>query len=280
MTGNPPGDIAAPLYDVDHRLLEQLLHHRVLTTDQAAVAVGIPVRTARYRLARLRALTLVERERPGRPSGSAPHHWWLTSSGHDTAGSPVRIRAGEPSRTQLLHAAATAAVPLALAQQGPSVGLELLAWDRDRAAWEPWVTSAGVTQQVTPDGRALVNITATDALLSIHVEVDRATMPQQRLRDKMTRYVQYATDHGWSERHNRCPVLLVFTTTVTRARGILDGVHQAEPPRDLLVAVSATVSDPRAGVREPVWRTTADQLPRTLTGLLTEPVPSRREPPF
>ena len=280
MSDHPRGDGAAPLYDVDHRLLEQLLHHRVLTTDQAAAAVGIPVRTARYRLARLHALTLVGRERPGRPSGSAPHHWWLTSSGHDTAGSGARVRAGEPSRAQLLHTAATAAIPLALAQHGPAVGLDLLAWHRDRAAWETWLDGAGLAQQITPDGRALVNVTATDALLPVLAEVDRATMPQQRLRDKMDRYVQYATDHGWSERHNLCPVLLVFTTTVTRARGILDGVAKAEPPADLLVAASATVAGPNAAVREPVWRTTADGLPRTLTGLLTARVPARYEPPF
>ncbi len=124
------------------------------------------------------------------------------------------------------------------------------------------------------------SIAPGDTLVPILVEVDRATMPQQRLRDKINRYVQYAVERGWSERHNFCPVLLLLTTTVSRAGGILDGVAAAEPPADLVVAASATVNDPDAAVRSPVWRTRSNALPRPLHALLTARVADRPEPPF
>ena len=69
------------LCGIDHDILGLLHAHRVLTTPQLITLTARPERTIGYRLARLRARSLVDRTRPYAASGSAPFYWWLTRAG-------------------------------------------------------------------------------------------------------------------------------------------------------------------------------------------------------
>lgn len=163
---------------------------------------------------------------------------------------------------------------------GPQVGLRLLTWVRDEDAWESWPAVAG-TQRITPDGYALVHVDHHDQAVPLLVEVDRATMPLGRLREKALRYLRYTAAGVWQDRHPMCPVLLMLTTSDNRAVNVLAAVADERgrvlgPTGDLLVAVSGSVDKADDAVTVPVWRsdhgdsTVAEQQTpaRTLTDLL------------
>jgi hypothetical protein len=83
------------LSDLDLRILALLSRHRVLTQNQlAALHPGTPIRTLRYRCARLAREGLAGRTRPYRERGSAP-----TTSGRPAGArrSPTAGRRREPN---------------------------------------------------------------------------------------------------------------------------------------------------------------------------------------
>jgi len=263
-----------------HDLLVLLDAHRVLTTDQLARATGTPVRTVRHRLDRLRTAGLVDAVRPGREAGSSPRHWWLRVAGArmvaGTAAAPGRQR---PSGLHVAHAAAIAEVWLTVRDHGPSAGLALRRWWTDRAGWQEWETTrpgyGARLRRLTPDGAMLVDVDHDDVAgtAAAWVEVDLATMSQAVLREKVTRYLAYATDRAWVGRWPHCPPLLLLTTTEARAatfiaaagrqlaaarRGNL--VYGGQAGRDiadadaLVIAACALVRTPAAAVTgDPVW---------------------------
>jgi hypothetical protein len=245
------------LTTVDVLTLEKIADHRVLTTGQAAQVASLPLRTANFRLNRLRELRYVDRDRPYARSGSAPLHWWLTTSGRRLVGEPGRTRAASHTPGFLMHTAATAAVPLALERHGPSVGLRLLTWLRDEAGWESF-TSGSCSQRITPDGSALVLVEAEATPVPLLVEVDLATMPLTRLREKFRRYLRYSAAEAWKGRHPMCPVLMVLTSTATRATNMMDA-FVSERSRlgrytgELLVAASGTADNAVEAVIGSVW---------------------------
>ncbi len=105
------GSRIASLSDVDHEVLVLLCVHRVLTTSQLITLTGRPERTVDYRLARLRAASLLGRTRPYAASESAPFYWWLTRAGarliEGTSPAPGK---GDPNPLFLRHTAAGAMV--------------------------------------------------------------------------------------------------------------------------------------------------------------------------
>lgn len=271
MTGNRGG---APLSATDHRLLQALLDHRVLTTTQVAGVIGMPIRTARYHLGSLRNHGLVHHKRPGQPAGSLPLHWWLTTAGHNVLGSPRRVRR-PPGLTVLAHTAATAAVPLTLARLGPARGIHLERWARDPHAWKRWDTPSG-PERITPDGCAVVRVDGHPVPLALLVEVDLDTMDADRVAEKTDRYLSYATRRVWRDEHETCPVVLILTTTPARVRSILAATAKVAKRRklwtsdmaELLIAVSPHVDEPDVAVTSPVWQVSADAPVCTLTELL------------
>ncbi|HWL38004.1 MAG TPA: replication-relaxation family protein [Frankiaceae bacterium] len=271
---------------VDVLLMETLADHRVLTSAQAAQAVHLPMSTANYRLNRLRQAGLLTRKRPPARTGTSPLHWWLTNTGRRRVGEPGRVPDAWSSDLFLAHTVATAAVPLALDRHGPSVGLHLRAWQREPR--EAWSTAQG-TQRLTPDGYALVRVDAEDAEVPLLVEVDRATMAPERLREKTRRYLRYTAADAWRERHAMCPVLLVLTTTEDRAAKTLAAAARERqrilgPTGELLVGVCGQVETIDRSITDPVWRadhnddgdTARDRL-RTLTEVLTYRIHTERD---
>ena len=89
---------------------------------------------------------------------------------------------------------------LALQLAGPATGLELRRWWRDNEGWAEWQPPGwglgGRVRRITPDATAhltVASLTAADgggegpALGAVLIEVDLATMTQQRLSYKLAR---------------------------------------------------------------------------------------------
>lgn len=283
LSGTNGAPMRAPLSPADDQVVGLLGAHRVLTTHQVAAATAVPQRTAEYRLDRLRQRGLVERSRPYLDRGSAPYHWWLTRTGlgvaHRTP--PGRTRTLEPNPLFLGHATATAGFALALQARGPEVGLILGEWLRDEDGWEEW-RAEGRTWRVTPDG--MVAATAHGETVRAFVEIDLGTMTQRRLRDKMLRYLRYAHDERWRDRHPHCPAVLVVTTSDERAERLLAGVEilrrrqrrrstiwwaASDTATTLAVAACGLVGDPDSAVTAPVWRQSATDVLSTLADVLS-----------
>jgi hypothetical protein len=284
--------------EVQERLLRLLDTHRVLTTAQLMEITAAPERTTEYRMAVLAKRGLVGRVRPPRGRGTHPWHWWLTPAGARlVTGTACAEDRGGPNPVFVRHAAATADMWLALQLAGPAAGLELLQWWRDNEGWTQWQPPGwglgGRVRRITPDATAQLTVgslTATGgggpALGAVLIEVDLATMTQQRLGYKLARYRDYAADQAWRGAHPHCPVLLVLTTTPARAATFLRGAAKLLPaptrvqfeddwPYEagrLVVAACGHVRDPKVAVTERVWMLPGDTAEITLTDLLADRV--------
>lgn len=253
----------------DQRLLVLLDEHRVATTTQVSAALSLPLRTADYRLGRLRDAGMVDRARPYRERGTAPFHWWLTRRGRALVHGeqPGRGGAASPHPNFLMHTAAVTGFALALAAAPPEAGLVLREWRRDEEAWEHW-RDGDRELHVAPDG--LLRAEAHGRAVVAFVEIDRGTMTQPRLRGKALRHLRYAHDRAWAGRHPWPPPLLFLTTSEDRARRLLDGVDRLRvssrrksresiafawtgAARHLWLAACACVDDPERAVTEVVW---------------------------
>lgn len=260
---------AKPLSITDQRVLVLLDEHRVATTTQVSAALSLPLRTADYRLGRLREAGLVDRARPYRERGTAPFHWWLTRRGRALVHGeqPGRGGAASPHPNFLMHTAAVTGFALALAAAPSESGLVLREWRRDEEAWEHW-REGDRDLHVAPDG--LLRADAFGRAVAGFVEIDRGTMTQPRLRGKALRHLRYAHDRAWAGRHPWPPPLLFLTTSEDRARRLLDGVDRLRvssrrksresiafawtgAARHLWLAACACVDEPERAVTEAVW---------------------------
>jgi len=274
---------AARLSSVDHQLLVLLNTHRVLTTPQLIALTGRPERTVDYRLSRLRSAGLVDRTRPYAASGSAPFYWWLTRSGaHLVEGTSPAPRKATPNPLFLRHTAAIAGLYVALADVGESIGMRCESWRRDELAWEEWTPPFSRAKHLRPDAHVEVSLEVDGEAgrAGAFVEVDFATMDQPRLRAKVARHRDYASERAWWDRHPGCPTLLLLTTSEARVTRFLANVEKDRPRQNRydgedhefdweeLVAAAAVVGSPEAALSVPVWRTSAADAPLTLSALL------------
>jgi hypothetical protein len=253
---------------------------------------------------------------PPRGRGTHPWHWWLTPAGARLiTGTACAEDRGGPNPLFVRHAAATADMWLALPLAGPAAGLELRQWWRDNDGWTEWQPAGwglggrvrritpdpagwglgGRVRRITPDATAHLTVGGLTAgggggdgpaLGAVLIEIDLATMTQQRLGYKLARYRDYAADHAWRGTHPHCPVLLVLTTTPARAATFLRGAEKLLPaptpiqfeddwPYEagrLVVAACGHVRDPKVAVTERVWMLPGDTAEITLTDLLTDRV--------
>jgi hypothetical protein len=270
------------LTDDDFWLTRELLYHHALTTEQAAQLCEMPPRNAHYALNRLYRLGLADWAQPDTHSRSIPQHWWLTTAGRRRLGVPGRLPARWTSPQFLAHAAAVAALPLAVDRLGPAIGLHLRQWYRDGAVQQRWAGSDRWLWIAT-DGYALVHVEAIDAEVPLLIEVDRGDLPLARLREKLRGYLAYTAAVGWRGWHESCPVLLVLTTSEERAADLLGAAarHRKRipgPTGELFVAVTGRDDKADEAVSAPVWRSDSGgtSLPmRTLTEAL-----SRRTSPL
>jgi hypothetical protein len=223
---DPP---AAPLAEIDRRVLGVLCAHRVVTQDQLGrLFPGVPERTLRYRTRRLHELGLAGRSRPYRDQGSAPNHHWPTRRADCLMrGEPIP-RGGErraPNPMFLAHAAALTELYVALETEARQVGLSVQEYRREGEARELF-RSAGTQRALAPD--AMVILADTQGRkFGAFVEIDLGTMSHTRLRAKAELYAAYAESDAWRERHLFLPALLFLTTTDIRAAKFLSAFAQA-----------------------------------------------------
>jgi Replication-relaxation len=223
---DPP---AAPLADIDRRVLGVLCTHRVVTQAQLGrLFPGIPERTLRYRTRRLHKLGLAGRSRPYRDQGSAPNHHWPTRRADCLMhGEPVP-RGGErhaPNPLFLAHAAALTDLYVALETEARQVGLVVQEYRREGEARELF-KSAGKERALAPD--AMVILADTQGRkFGAFVEIDLGTMSHTRLRAKAELYAAYAESNAWQGRHLFLPALLFLTTTDARGAKFLGAFARA-----------------------------------------------------
>ncbi|MFY1673192.1 replication-relaxation family protein [Plantactinospora sp. WMMB334] len=278
-------------------LLLILNEHRVMTTDQLARATSTPARTVLYRLEQLRTAGLVGYDRPGRQTGSAPHHWWLRPAGARLITGTAPGDGRRPSAMFSAHAATITEVWLALRDHGPTAGLTMTGWATDRAGWQQWegATSAwgsSTTKRLTPD--AVYQAVLTDGRpTAAFIEIDLASMTQTQLKAKLDRYRAYARDEAWRDRFPHCPPLLLLTTTAHRAvtftrttaryaageripahyRRLVNDFDLIGEHGRLVIAATGLVRAPARAVTEYVWTLTDPEAAETtLTAILTERV--------
>ena len=227
--GTGRGDALAAVTEFDRRLLGLLSAHRVLTQSQLErLYPEVPVRTLRYRTARLDALGLLGRSRPYRERGSAPFHLWPTRR------ADAFVRAGpvpgggersEPNPLFLAHTAAVSELYVALVTRADALGLCLHAFDREGEAREPF-QARGRKRALAPD--ALLDLRdGHGRQLLAFVELDLGTMSHARLKTKAAGYAAYAAEAAWTQRHPFCPCLLFLTTSDARAIGFLKAMQLA-----------------------------------------------------
>jgi hypothetical protein len=174
---------------------------------------------------------------------------------------------------------------VALCDVGPAVGLDCRRWLRDEVAWEEWSSVLGQTRYLRPDAyvEVAVEVDGEVGVAGVFVEVDFATMDQARLRAKVARHREYASDRAWWTRHYGCPPLLLLTTSEARVTRFLVNAEKDRPKKspyadqeklsyEELVAAAACVSTPEAALSAPVWRTQAADAPVTLLTLLSAEV--------
>jgi len=276
--------VAARLSSIDHQLLVLLNSHRVLTTPQLIALTGRPERTVDYRMSRLRSAGLVHRTRPYAALGSAPFFWWLSRSGaHLVEGTSPAPGKATPNPLFLRHTSAIAGLYVALLDIGPSIAMRCESWLRDEMAWEEWKPALGRAKHLRPDAYVEVSLEVDGEVgrAGAFVEVDFATMDQPRLRAKVARHRDYASDRAWWDRHPGCPALLLLTTSEARVTRFLVNVEKDRPsPQkrydgddhefdwEELVAAAAAVGSPEAALSAPVWRTSPADAPVTLSALL------------
>ena len=251
----------------DREIVAVLSEQRVATTQQIAMLLDLPERTARYRLDRLWKLGMCGGRQPYADQGSAPYHWWpsrLADAFHRGRELPRGGEREDPQEEFLRHTAAITGLYVALVRLAPSLGWELLAFEREVEAREEF-TLKERQAAIVPD--ALIVIRDGDAEYHAMVEIDRGTMSLPRLGRKLSLYLAWAASGVWRERHPFVPALLVLTTTPRRVEQIvaraeercrteartapsLEGTRCIE---GFVVAASDAVDRPEAAVADPVW---------------------------
>jgi hypothetical protein len=225
----PSASPAAPLAEIDRRVLSVLCAHRVVTQAQLGrLFPDVPERTLRYRTRRLHELGLAGRSRPYREQGSAPNHHWPTRRADCLMrGEPVP-RGGERSRPNpifLAHAAALTELYATLETEAGQLGLSVQEYRREGQARELF-KCAGRDRALAPDAMVIL-VDAEGRKFGAFVEIDLGTMSHTRLRQKAELYAAYVASEAWRERHLFLPALLFLTTTDVRAAKFLGALARA-----------------------------------------------------
>ncbi len=253
----------------DRNIIDAHVEHRVATVAHLNALLGLPERTLRYRLTRLRELRYARAVTPPAEKGSSPDHWAPTrqadgwARGHPTPKGGERRALGT---TFVVHAAALTGLYVALRQTAPSIGLTLAGWARETEAKEEFIDLRETPKKIVPDG--LVVLAHDEGEYRAFFEVDLGSMSMNRLSKKLAGYAAYYAVDAWRELHPFPPVLLVLTTTEQRAEAVCQRFAQQwaraerlrdwSPPRKLWLPVVAACDAarlPEQALNEPVWLT-------------------------
>jgi hypothetical protein len=191
----------AHLTSRDLLIADWLDQHGVLTTAQISQAHFTNITTASHRLAKLRAIGLLDRfHRPLAGGGFGPWHWvigalgaQLTAAARDTSPPTPRQLAQRHARlaasTHLPHRLGANQFFIDLyAHARYTPGARLVRW------WSERDTARRYHQRIHPDGHALWH--ADNTTTGIFLEFDTGGEDQTRLVRKLDSYDQLAADGG------------------------------------------------------------------------------------
>src|SRR5581483_1348677 len=197
-------------------------------------------------------------------------------------GAPPRGEREEPQEQFLRHAAAITGLYVALVRLAPSLGWELLAFQREVEAREEF-TLRDRQAAIVPD--AFVVIWEGEVEYHAMVEIDRGTMSIPRLSRKLSLYLGWVDSGTWSERHPYVPALLAAKTTARRGDQVVAKAEEraraesrtAETHRGamaiqrMVIAACDCVDRPEAAVVDPVRRRRGGVGGLRLADLIREP---------
>jgi Replication-relaxation len=227
----------------------------------------IPERTVRYRLTQLKTNGYTRAVRPSADKGSAPDHWCPTRRADSWAKGERAPQGGDhraPSTTFVEHSAAITGLYVVF-KVGVGRELELVEWFRETAAAEEFEWRSR-RRKIVPD--AFVVIIEDGRDYRAFVEIDLGSMSMTRLSQKLSGYAVYYAAQAWMITHPFPPVLLVLTTSESRADAIVrrfeqrwsQAEHHLYSPGLLVPRVSVPVMGVCAvarsveeAVTEPVW---------------------------
>jgi hypothetical protein len=237
----------------DLTIIDWADRHGVLTTAQLTAAFFTSPTTAAHRLAKLRALDLLDRFHRPMPGGwFGPWHWVIGPLGAAITAAARNRQPPTPRALRARHAglADTTKLPHLLGVNQFFVDLHAHARRHPHTAlvrwWSEPETATRYHGRIHPDGHALWR--DHDTTVGVFLEFDRGTEPLHRLAGKLAAYDQLASAGGpaypvlfWLPspgretnlqtelaRHRHRGVVPVATTAATAA-GAPDGPGPAGP---------------------------------------------------
>ena len=251
--GSTPGilPVQSRLTSRDRTIIDWLDRHGVLTTAQITAALfGSPI-TASHRLAKLRAMGVVDRfHRPFPTGGFGPWHWVIGQLGARIAAASRDAKPPTPATVQARHDRLTDSGKLphllgtnqffidlhvhARSTRNPAGALVVRTRNRPRA------TTGACTPTGTPSGAT------DDIVIGLFLEYDRGGEQLWRLVKKLEAFDVFAAGGGPAY-----PVLFVLDSTAREA-ALHDEFARRRPHGP--VPVATTVRDPHGpGPAGPVW---------------------------
>jgi hypothetical protein len=199
-----PGDVLRSLSHLTARdllIADWLDQHGVLTTAQISQAHFTNITTASHRLAKLRAIGLLDRfHRPLPGGGFGPWHWVIGALGAQLIAAALDTNPPTPRQLAQRHARLAASPHLAHrlganqffidlhAHARRTPGARLVRW------WSERDTSRRYHQRIHPDGHALWH--ADNTTIGMFLEYDTGTEDLTRLVRKLDAYDQLTADGG------------------------------------------------------------------------------------
>jgi hypothetical protein len=277
--------VQAHLTDRDRTIIDWVDRHGVLTTTQLTAAWFTSPTTAAHRLAKLRALGLLDRfHRPAPGAWFTPWHWVIGPLGAQITAATAGTSAPTPQTLRARHAALANSTKLThlLGVNQFFIDLHVHTRHHPDTTLVRWWSEAETAERfhglIHPDGHALWR--HGDTLIGVFVEHDTGSEPLHRVVGKLAAYDQLAANGG-----PRYPILF-WLPNHARETHLRHELTQHRAGREQAVATAvATPGGP--GPAGGVWALTdrpgrwaLHQLPSThgdphspYTPALTEPDP-------
>jgi hypothetical protein len=235
----------------DRTIIDWLERHGVLTTAQLTAALFRSPITASHRLAKLRAMGVLDRfHRPLPTGGFGPWHWVIGPLGARIAAASRDAKPPTPASVRARHDRLTdsATLPHLLGTNQFFIDLHVHTLQHPQTRlvrwWSEPETVTRYSGRVHPDGHALWQ--DDDIVLGLFLEYDRGSEQLWRLVKKLVAFDELAGAGGPAY-----PVLFVLDSTAREA-ALHDEFARRRPHGP--VPVATTVRDPHGpGPAGPVW---------------------------
>jgi len=259
--GLVPGilQVQSRLTSRDRTIIDWLDRHGVLTTAQITAAMFTSPTTASHRLAKLRAMNVIDRfHHPFPTGGFGPWHWVIGPLGARIAAAARDTKPPTPGAVRARHDRLTDSVTLPHLLGTNQFFIDLYTHTRRHPQtrlvrwWSEHETTRRYSARLHPDGHALWR--DHDTVTGLFLEYDRGGEQIWRLVKKLAPFDQIAAEGGPAY-----PVLFSLNSTVREAD--LHDEFTRRPHGPVPVATTVrTINGP--GPAGPVWSLVGDQGPR------------------